>query len=423
MKDMFPGYYRPTEDEFRQLWNDAIFVFDANVLLDIYRFSPNTSKELVGIIEKLGDRIWLPYQFAYEYHEHLMSIHDDIPSEFGAWKDELDMLSQKVQSHLRSFQNRTQFDIDDLLDKVKSFFEELSDDLGNLSQKQVQKLIEDDLSNSIASLFDGKVGQEYSEVVLENKYQLGKHRYARNLPPGYKDKTKGEPQCYGDLIGWFQIIDYAKQKNLPIIMVSGDSRSDDWFYKVKGKIRGPRPELIKEMRDEAGVDFYLYQTSQFIRRAKDYLDSQVSDETVDEITNFEKRNLTASWQEFMNLQLANDFETFTNAINSSALVDTRAIRDLMRDSSRNEQVNQAMRDLMRDSSRNEQVNQAMRDLMRDSSRNEQVNQAMRDLMRDSSRNEQVNQAMDSPYLFQNKMSSGTRSQSSKDEQYDPDETE
>ncbi len=40
MRDLFPGYYRPTEEEFAKMWQEGIFVFDANVLLNIYYNGP-----------------------------------------------------------------------------------------------------------------------------------------------------------------------------------------------------------------------------------------------------------------------------------------------------------------------------------------------------------------------------------------------
>ena len=44
MRKTFPGYYRPTEAEFRRLWDKCIFVLDANVLLNLYRYSEETRK-------------------------------------------------------------------------------------------------------------------------------------------------------------------------------------------------------------------------------------------------------------------------------------------------------------------------------------------------------------------------------------------
>lgn len=38
MKSKFRGYYKPTDEEFDTLWKNAVFVFDTNVLLNLYRY-------------------------------------------------------------------------------------------------------------------------------------------------------------------------------------------------------------------------------------------------------------------------------------------------------------------------------------------------------------------------------------------------
>lgn len=285
MKDIFPGYYRPTDGKFKQLWQEAIFVFDANVLLDIYRFSPKVSQELLTILSDLEDRIWLPHQFAQEYHDNLMTIYDDISEEYSTWKSTFNDRFKEIRSQLNYLKNRTQFDLSKLFDKCDDFVEEIFDEIDKLSEIHQQNLTDEQLEDRIAELFSGKVGLSYSEDVLKEKYIQGEQRYARKIPPGYKDQQKAEP--YGDLIGWLQIIDFADKDEKPIILISRDTK-EDWFYQPKGKLKGARPELVKEMRDKAKVEFYLYQTSQFMKYAREYLDSKVSDETIEEVTVYER---------------------------------------------------------------------------------------------------------------------------------------
>ena len=38
MKKMFPGYYLPSEEDFESLWKEGLFIFDTNVLLDMYSY-------------------------------------------------------------------------------------------------------------------------------------------------------------------------------------------------------------------------------------------------------------------------------------------------------------------------------------------------------------------------------------------------
>jgi len=49
MKSLFAGYYRPTDTEFDELWKNCTFVFDASVLLDLYRSTAKTRDILLSI--------------------------------------------------------------------------------------------------------------------------------------------------------------------------------------------------------------------------------------------------------------------------------------------------------------------------------------------------------------------------------------
>ena len=46
MKDKFLGYYWSDEDYENEVWENGMLVVDTNVLLDIYRVSPDTSDDL-----------------------------------------------------------------------------------------------------------------------------------------------------------------------------------------------------------------------------------------------------------------------------------------------------------------------------------------------------------------------------------------
>lgn len=57
MKNSFRTFYPPTQDEFSTMWDKGLFVFDTNVLLDLYRFTTNTSQKLLQILKQFSDRI------------------------------------------------------------------------------------------------------------------------------------------------------------------------------------------------------------------------------------------------------------------------------------------------------------------------------------------------------------------------------
>ncbi|MGE0024579.1 MAG: PIN-like domain-containing protein, partial [Hyphomicrobium sp.] len=74
MKDKFPGYYRPSEEEFAILWKECIFALDANVLLNLYRYPQTARDELLKIISRDPERFWIPHQAALEFQRNRLSV-------------------------------------------------------------------------------------------------------------------------------------------------------------------------------------------------------------------------------------------------------------------------------------------------------------------------------------------------------------
>ena len=67
-------YLIPSPDEKKQLWNGCVFVFDTNVLLNLYRYTANTRDTLLTALDDLKDRVWIPYQVAYEYAKNRFDV-------------------------------------------------------------------------------------------------------------------------------------------------------------------------------------------------------------------------------------------------------------------------------------------------------------------------------------------------------------
>lgn len=292
----FEGYYPP---DFKRLWKEAVFVFDANVLLDLFRYSPKTRKELLDILEKLDDRIWIPHQFFYEYHRNKMTVHSTIAGAYSETEKQLeecrDITRKQMQSlteKLQNLKNRTGVEINARIDKIDEVFVEIQSELSNSREQHQSSLDSEPLEENIAQLFEDNYGDPFDDARLNEIRKIAKERMAKGIPPGSsKDSNKEKSDSDGDLIGWLQTIDYADCKKLPIILVTNDG---DWFLSSGGKTIGPNPELLQEMYDKAQVSCYIFKTSQFIKYAKDYLEAHVSEKTIEETEN---RENYISWQD------------------------------------------------------------------------------------------------------------------------------
>ena len=253
------------------------------MLLNLYRYSQATSDELIGILDQISSCLWVPHQAALEYQQRRLDV---IAQQLKAY-DEIQKLSNEAQnqleSKLRAFQRHPLIDADLLLKRIERTFVAIKRDLNKHKQEHPDLLEDDHLRDTVTSLLEGKIGSPYSQEQLDEIYKTGKARYERKIPPGYSDaKDKEGEKIYGDLVLWFQVVDKAKETKKPIILVT-DDRKEDWWWRLKGKTIGPRPELIDEMLSKAGTSFYMYQADQFMGYAQKYLERQVRQEAIDEV--------------------------------------------------------------------------------------------------------------------------------------------
>ena len=77
MKKLFHHFYQFTEEEYKILWQNCNFALDANVLLNLYRYSDATAHELLALLEPISARIIVPYQFALEFQRRRISVITD----------------------------------------------------------------------------------------------------------------------------------------------------------------------------------------------------------------------------------------------------------------------------------------------------------------------------------------------------------
>jgi hypothetical protein len=273
MKDNFPGYYRPTGAEFDELWRDSLFIFDANVLLNIYGYTKRTRKILISIIEAASERAWMPHQFAFEYQKNRAKAILEQAENYGSVKKDLTKIIDSFKSKRRHPHVSKE--------SVKAI-ESVCGELAKGEQEHLKLLSVDPFYDAITAAFKGKIGTSYDKESLQQIYADGKVRFENKVPPGFADEKKLEPDCYGDLVGWLQIIDEAKRRSQSVIFIT-DDRKDDWWFIKSSRTIGPRPDLVGEFIQSVGKNFYMYQLDQFMAHAKKIINKDVPKEALAEV--------------------------------------------------------------------------------------------------------------------------------------------
>lgn len=292
MKSHFPGYYQPREEEFKGLWKTAVFALDANVLLNFYRYSPETLSELLEILSKISDRIWIPHQAALEFQKRRLSVISNVKNAYKKLEEALDDALKTIQSKFNAYRRHPNFHVEDLITQIKRSFSRIVKKLQFQAKQHPDYFEHDPIREDLTGLLEGKVGEPFPHDRLKEIYKEGEKRYVDEIPPGYKDaKKKLNKEKYGDLILWNQIIKKAEKDKTGIIFITDDNK-EDWWWVSEGKKIGPRPELVEEIHRKASVLFYMYPPERFMDYAREYLAVSVKQESIDEVHEISEQTKT-----------------------------------------------------------------------------------------------------------------------------------
>ena len=285
MRKQFIGHFKEPEETIVKLWRTGTFVFDANVLLNLYRYSDDTRDDFLKLLQSLKTRSWLPEQAAHEFLKNRATVIKDQIASYKTTLSDIDKLQKSFSgSRAHPFISKS------VKKKFEAAVENVNEEMVTNKQKQENLIHNDNIKNQVADLFDGRVGECYTSEELVEICAKGELRYAHKIPPGYKDggkisdpKTELEKRTtYGDWIIWKQVMDHAKSNDIPIIFVT-DDRKSDWWEDESGKTLGPRPELIREFVDVSGQKILIYTPDNFLNTAKEQLKTEISRTSIDEV--------------------------------------------------------------------------------------------------------------------------------------------
>ena len=144
MRDLFPEYNKPTTKEFSKLWENALFVFDSNVLLSLYRLPQKTRKKLLGIIDKLKDRIWIPHHVAKEYYRGRRDVIMQQDKRFDDINTALDAFENKAKSQLEEYIRHPFVNVKPLLNKTSKLLKDFKFKISK-SKDKYPDLLKDDI--------------------------------------------------------------------------------------------------------------------------------------------------------------------------------------------------------------------------------------------------------------------------------------
>ncbi len=263
---------------------NPIIVLDNCSLLDLYRYSPDTSKSLLKVYREGIENIWLPQQVFNEFTKHYEERHNAQFNQFKKIATEVKINTQKLETSLnKPFFDAKKFfypQVDDLENTVREKLTQLSSistEYQGRIQSQIGESFEYFHQNNPKIFIDelssnGKIGPGFTKIEKIHIFSEGDIRFRLKYPPGYmdeKEKDKSDvtkTNKFGDLVLWKEILKKAKEDQRPILFVTSDVKEDWWELDNQGKITNMHPFLVEEFTSETGLSeahFLMLYTGEF----------------------------------------------------------------------------------------------------------------------------------------------------------------
>jgi hypothetical protein len=312
MREQFPWFLDPTEDELQRLWEEATFAFDANVLLNLYRVDRETTEDYFKIFRALNGRIFLPHEAAHQFFQNRRNVIRTEQNSFSKAKEEVEKWGERRKVFNNIKDQLRGGDIGQIIaDEIESVFEGREDYEGKVEavKKDLVRRIEDleerftptettranaeedEILDKLMEIFEGKTGSVLEEDMGDLREEA-QERYESKQPPGYEDYEGGDMsrgECEDFLI-WKQLMDFAKRESEDVVFITGEEKEDWWEKDDDHNIIRPRHELLREFSRKTGQTCWTLTTERMVMSAEERLEVYVRDKSVEQIGKTKKED-------------------------------------------------------------------------------------------------------------------------------------
>lgn len=327
MRDKFSIYYNIyKKKDIEKIWKDelTLFIFDTNVLLNLYKYDEKTRSDFISIIESVQDKIWMPFHVGLEYHRNRFKkikerqdLINEVLKGFDKIKFKVNIEDPGISKFLSNTLQKKFFP--EMYKKVEEFNKSTIQKFTKTEENAIEKICQlksefEEMVNNQVSIYEDNILREIERLFSKNRIgenifnkqnlideidREGEERFKNKIGPGFCDleDKKGlvfsfndltYQNKFGDLYIFKQIIDHVKKSGIKNVIFISDDNKDDWVAKtsIQGKnFIFPRSELVEELILKANAeDFMIIQSNKFVEYTSKYQSVKIDKKTVETIS-------------------------------------------------------------------------------------------------------------------------------------------
>lgn len=294
----FEGYRTATDDDYAEVLTRGLVVPDTNVLLNLYRYNEQARVDLIGVLGRLGEQLWVPHQVLVEFWRNREGALRDPGEAADAATEELDTQQQLATKSLRTWANRVALEAERLTELQRSLDEAfvlvrqaIAGAVQPEAMRQALDTNADPVLTMLGPVLTEHIGDPMAPDTRAAAVAEGRRRSDARIPPGYMDAAKSkhddEDASAGDYLVWEQLLREAERRACDVLIVTGDVK-EDWWRRVQGEARGPRLELAEELRARSGGRLFMLRPESLLVHARRVLEVDVREESLRDVERVER---------------------------------------------------------------------------------------------------------------------------------------
>ena len=163
MRSKFREQFAINKEEIKEVWKNALVVFDTNILLNLYRYNKDTCNDLLKYMKTFENRLWMPFQVGWEYHNNRVHVAYQYQNAYSELIKLIDENRKRIEEFFRRFPQHPKLSSKRFLEHYDNLERELKKYLKDLDKEDEKYFDKDTILETLADLYDGKVGEDYTD--------------------------------------------------------------------------------------------------------------------------------------------------------------------------------------------------------------------------------------------------------------------